>query len=114
MNQKEVVKKLIERSWTDSRFKAEFIANPVAVIERETGKKIDLKGKEIVVMDQSDANTYYLNLSRYVNNLGFANKELSDEQLEAVAGGRKSTSGGLCGDFINKPEKFWDQWKAKS
>ena len=82
MNQKEVIKKLVEKSWADPQFKAEFIADPVAVIQRETGKTLNLNGKEIVVMDQSDTNTYYLNLSRYVNNRGLADQELTDEQLD--------------------------------
>lgn len=88
MNQKEIIKKLVERSWSDSQFKAEFIADPVAVIEKETGEKIKVtNGRKIVVVDQSDSNTYYLNLSRYIHNRGWSDSELSDAQLEAVAGG---------------------------
>lgn len=90
MNQIDVIKKMVEKSWASAEFKAEFIANPVAVIEKELGRKIDLKGKQLVVMDQSDKDSYYLNLSRNIQKFSVSDRELTDEQLEAVAGGAHS------------------------
>lgn len=91
MNQAQVIKSLVEKSWSDSQFKADFITNPVATIEEVVGRKINIpEGKKIVVVDQSNVNTYYLNLSHHVHNLDLSNKELTDEQLEVVAGGAPS------------------------
>lgn len=100
MKQSEVIKRLVEKSWADPTFKKAFIADPVAAIEAETGTKITLpEGKKLVVMDQSNFDNYYLNLSRYVYNQGWSDKELSDSQLEAVAGGAPSAE--------DCPDKDW-------
>ena len=88
--QKNIVNDLIEKSYTDSNFKKEFISNPEKVIESSYNIEVrnDIK---LVVDDQSDKNIIFLNIPRKVDidDLG-----LTDEELEKVAGG--VTSAHLC------------------
>lgn len=77
---------IVQKAWEDAEFKKELIANPVATIEKLTGNKLNLpEGKTLVVRDQTDESTVYINIpaeSKKMDDL-----ELNDEQLEAVAGG---------------------------
>ena len=76
---------VIQKAWEDEQFKSSLMANPVAVFEEFTGHKINLpQGQTLVVKDQSDESTIYLNIPRKVDT---DNLELTDEQLEMVAGG---------------------------
>ena len=46
---------VIQKAWEDAEFKNELINNPVAAIEKLTGKKLNLpEGKKLVVRDQTD------------------------------------------------------------
>ena len=77
---------IVQKAWEDKSFKDELMTNPIAAIERLTGKKINLPpGKKMVVRDQTDESTVYINIPAMVD---FDNKELNEEQLEAVAGGK--------------------------
>lgn len=99
---------IVQKAWEDAEFKKELIANPVAAIEKLTGKKLDLpEGKRIVVRDQSDASAIYINIPAFSKNS--ADAELNEEQLEAVSGGAaiwppKDTTfpfpGGTTGPFV--------------
>jgi len=76
---------IVQRAWEDAQFKADLVANPVAAIEKMTGQKIDLpEGKSIVVRDQTEAGTVYINLPAKPNT---EDVELNEDQLETVAGG---------------------------
>ena len=76
---------LVEKAWGDEKFKKELIQNPVETIEKLTGKKLDLpKGKEIVVRDQTNESSVYINIPAKPN---MEDLQLTEEQLEAVAGG---------------------------
>ncbi|WBX76786.1 NHLP leader peptide family RiPP precursor [Tenacibaculum ovolyticum] len=76
---------IITKAWEDNDFKLELIKNPVKTIETLTGKKANLpEGKTIVVRDQTDASIVYINIPVEPN---MGNMELSEEQLEVVAGG---------------------------
>ncbi|UKB83916.1 NHLP leader peptide family RiPP precursor [Chryseobacterium sp. MEBOG06] len=90
---------IVQKAWNDAEFKKELMANPVAVIEEFTGKKVSLpEGKTIVVRDQSDESTMYINIPAKVQ----IDAELNEEQLEAVAGGvwdPTGTGGGCTGVF---------------
>jgi hypothetical protein len=74
---------LVARTLKDESFRKELLANPKAVVEKEMGKlKIGAKlpaALEIKVLEQP-ANTLYLVLPTAI-------EELSDEALDAVAGG---------------------------
>jgi hypothetical protein len=76
---------IIQKAWEDANFKKELIANPVATIEKLTGKKLNLpKRKTLVVKDQTDESIVYINISAKQK---MDDVELNEEQLEAVAGG---------------------------
>ncbi|KAB8155114.1 class IIb bacteriocin, lactobin A/cerein 7B family [Kordia sp. TARA_039_SRF] len=81
----ELMNTLIAKAWESPEFKQQLISNPNAAIEQVTGKKLNLDNSQrIVVEDQTDPNTIYLNIPRQVD---VSELELSDEQLEMVAGG---------------------------
>ncbi|MCC5613120.1 NHLP leader peptide family RiPP precursor [Nostoc sp. CHAB 5834] len=76
---------IVQKAWEDTQFKSELIANPVETMESFTGNKINLpKGQKLVVQDQTDETTVYFNIPRKVE---LDTLELTDEQLEMVAGG---------------------------
>ncbi|QZK91032.1 NHLP leader peptide family RiPP precursor [Flavobacterium sp. CHNK8] len=76
---------IVQKAWEDATFKQELIAKPVDAIEKLTGKKLNLpEGKTIVVRDQTDESSVYINIPAKSN---LEDVELSEEQLEAVAGG---------------------------
>ncbi len=77
-------KGIIDKSWESDTFKASLIANPKATIKEFTGKEALPDNINVVVEDQSDSNVIYLNIPRQVD---MGDLELSDEQLEQVAGG---------------------------
>lgn len=76
---------VIQKAWEDAQFKNELMANPVEAMEKLTGNKINLpEGQKLVVIDQTDASTVYFNIPRKID---INNLELTEEQLEMVAGG---------------------------
>ena len=79
----EMFNKLIHKAWADEAFKKELIANPLATIEKFVGGRLDLAGKRIVVRDQSVEGNVYINIPAVPE----ADVELSEEELERVAGG---------------------------
>ncbi len=89
----ELINILAQKAWESSNFKEQLIANPVSTIESVTGKKMQ-SGISIIVEDQTDASTIYLNIPRKIE---LDELELSDEQLEMVAGGTDVGFGILCG-----------------
>jgi hypothetical protein len=85
----ELIKTLAQKAWESSAFKEQLINNPVSTIESVTGQKLqtDLK---IVVEDQTDESVVYLNIPAKPD---LSTLELTDEQLEMVAGGTDFISG---------------------
>ena len=80
----EMYQKLIQKAWDDEAFKNELIANPLAAIEKFVGGRLDLpEGKTIVVRDQTSEENVYINIPAVPE----ADVELSEEELERVAGG---------------------------
>ncbi|WP_281310184.1 NHLP leader peptide family RiPP precursor [Flavobacterium flavigenum] len=76
---------IVQKAWDDAEFKKKLITNPVEVIENFTGKKLNLPaGKTIIVRDQTDESAVYINIPAAPKSV---DAQLSDAQLEAVAGG---------------------------
>jgi hypothetical protein len=75
---------VVQKAWEDNSFKNELTANPVRAIEKLTGKKINLPaGKTLVVRDQTDESTVYINIPAKPE----INVELNENQLDLAAGG---------------------------
>jgi len=72
---------LIEKCWKDPTFKKQVISDPKGMLERQTGQKLPLEVK--VFIHEEDANTLHFSIPPVPANLA----ELSDEELETVAGG---------------------------
>ena len=74
---------VIQEAWGNETFKKELVSNPVTAIEKLTGQKLNIpEGKTLVVRDQTNEETVYINIPAQQDDV-----ELNDEQLEAVAGG---------------------------
>ena len=83
----ELYQELVQRSWEDTSFKERLMANPNETIAEVTGQEVS--DYNIVVEDQTETNTVYINIPAKVNLDELA---LTDEQLETVAGGVTPTS----------------------
>jgi hypothetical protein len=78
---------IIQKAWEDAEFKKRLVNNPVETIENLTGKKINIPAdKKIVVRDQTDESVFYINIPAKTSD----DIELSDDQLEMVAGGMET------------------------
>lgn len=83
--QQKLYAEVVQKAWENAEFKKELIANPVKAIEELTGIKMNIpQGQTLVVADQTDESTVYLNIPRKID---VSELELTDEQLEMVAGG---------------------------
>ncbi len=76
---------LISKAMTDEAFKSELISNPKAVIAREMGQELP-EDLEIEVLE-STPKKLYLVLPLKEESEEIPTDELSDKELEAVAGG---------------------------
>ena len=82
--EQQLFQRIINEAWENEDFKKDLIANPVATIEALTGEKLNIpEGKTLVVRDQTDESTVYINIPAAQP----VDAELNEEQLEAVAGG---------------------------
>lgn len=83
--EQKVIQQVVSKAWNDPVFKKELIAAPAATIEKLTGEKITLpKGKTLAVYDQSNPDVICLNIPPQPD---FDDVELTDAELELVAGG---------------------------
>ncbi len=79
----ELLQTLITKAWEDANFKERLIANPKEEIERIIGKSLS-DDKDVLVVDQSNPDHVYINIPAKPD---FDNLELTEDQLEAIAGG---------------------------
>jgi hypothetical protein len=88
----EGLQKAVMTAWEDTEFKKELLANPAKAIESLTGEKFVIpSGKEFVIIDSTDdfkdstdeSKIYY----KFPTKESIMEVELTDEQLEMVAGG---------------------------
>jgi len=80
---KELEQRVIQKSQEDSAFRASLLADPKAAIEQELGTSLPA-GVQVSVVEES-SNAFYLVIPQASQ--GGAGGELSDQDLEAVAGG---------------------------
>lgn len=80
MTRNELEAKLVAHAWKDEAFKQELLSNPEVAIERELGQKLS-EGTNIQVLEET-GNTFYVVIPKKPSV-----DELSEEQLETVAGG---------------------------
>jgi hypothetical protein len=81
----DVLKRIISKAWEDANFRKELISDPINTIENYTGAKVVLpEGKELIVLDQTDKNKVFVNIPSEPD---FEDVELSENQLETIAGG---------------------------
>ncbi|MFV0247937.1 MAG: NHLP leader peptide family RiPP precursor [Tenacibaculum sp.] len=77
--------RIYSKAWQDSSFKKKLIDSPIETLNKFTGKTANLpKGKVVIVEDQTNPNHIYINIPTKPS---LDNVELSEKQLEAVAGG---------------------------
>jgi hypothetical protein len=72
---------LIEKCWKDPEFKKTVLSDPKGMLESHIGQKLPAPLK--VFIHEEDANTLHFSIPPTPSNLS----ELSDDELEKVAGG---------------------------
>ncbi len=81
----QIIQTVISKAWEDVEFRKELLVNPVEAIERLTGVEVIVpEGKELVIVDQTDKSKVYVNIPSEPE---IDNIELTEDQLEAIAGG---------------------------
>ena len=84
----EMERRLIEKSLQDEAFRQRLIEDPKGAVEQELGTRLP-EGVRVVSVEET-AETIYLVLPS-TSTAGAEGGELSDQQLESVAGGWGST-----------------------
>ena len=81
MSRQELESLIVQRAWKDDAFRAEFLGDPKATIEKYAEQKLpaDLK---VVALAEDDKTIHFVIPPKPANA-----DELSDEDLEKVAGG---------------------------
>lgn len=80
---------LIYKCWEDDSFKNQFMTNPASTLREFSNGKVEVPtGKTMVVNDQTDAKTIYINIPTRPE---FSSMELTDEELENISGGTTPT-----------------------
>ena len=101
---KKLLQQVINEAWENADFKKKLIDSPLTAIEELTGEKLNIpEGKTFVVRDQTDESTVYINIPAEQK---LEDVELSEEQLEAVAGGVIGGPNGENCTSINPFKKF--------
>lgn len=81
---------LIAKAWTNEAFKQQLLNNPRAAVEQELGEQLP-EGMNVQII-QEPANTLYIVLPTKPESSDELSGGLSDEELEAVAGGAIGTA----------------------
>jgi hypothetical protein len=89
----EVERRIVQRSLQDDAFRKRLLSDPKAVVEEELGTRLP-EGIRVRAVEES-ADTIYLVLPS-ASPLGDEGGELSELQLEAVAGGSDTFWGATC------------------
>jgi len=81
-SRKDVEAQIIAKAWSDEAFMEELRTNPRAAIEKELGMELPEDAKVEVHVESAEDKTFHLVIPSKPTS-----DELSDEQLEAAAGG---------------------------
>jgi hypothetical protein len=81
VSRRDLETRLIEKCWKDPAFKKEVVSDPKGMLEKHIGQKLPEHVK--IFIHEEDAGTLHLSIPPAPSNL----TELSDEDLEKVAGG---------------------------
>ncbi len=96
--QQKVLQQVVTEAWDNPTFKQELIASPIEAIRKLTGETIQLpEGKTFQVFDQSNPDVVSLTIPPKPS---LEDVELTDSQLEAVAGGVAHIEGFPWDDVI--------------
>jgi hypothetical protein len=87
----EMERRLIERSLQDDDFRRRLLEDPKATVEEELGVRLPEEVRVVAVEETAD--TIYLALP---NRSPAEQGDLSDQELESVAGGGVPPTGGTC------------------
>ena len=90
----DVERKLIQKSLQDEDFRQKLLAEPKGTLEQELGTQLP-EGVEVRVMEES-ADTIDLVRPGNASPPEGQSSEISDQELEAVAGGDGGTWGDAC------------------
>ena len=109
--EQEVFQQVVQEAWENESFKKELMDSPIAAIEKLTGTKLSLpEGKTLVVRDQTDESTVYINIPAEQK---MDDVELNEEQLEVVAGGGSPFAMGVINpNPFGGPLGIWIDVKA--
>lgn len=100
----QVLQLVFSKAWEDASFRKNLIDNPVHTIEKFAGVKMNLpEGKTLVFVDQTDHSKVYVNLPVEPD---LDNVELSEEQLEMIAGGGHNTMNDIVSTFYPNIKDF--------
>jgi hypothetical protein len=102
--EEEVLRLILSKAWEDINFRKSLIADPITTIENLTGAKIILPdGKTLVINDQTDKSKVYVNIPSEPN---IEDIELTEEQLEIIAGGGQTVWADLINSLFPKLKDY--------
>jgi hypothetical protein len=103
-NKEEVLRLIISKAWEDIDFRKSLLTDPIIAIENLTGAKIIIpEGKTLVVNDQTDKSRVYMNIPSEPN---IEDIELTEEQLEIIAGGGQTVWTDLVNNLFPELKDF--------
>lgn len=93
--EQKLLQTIVQTAWSDSDFKGRLIKQPLEAIQTLTGEQLNLpEGKTILVTDQSSNEVIYINIPAQPS---MDDMELTEDQLEIVAGGGALTEPQITG-----------------